>query len=108
MQGEAGMKFILQTKVGGTEPTFRPLILEDPLVCVGDCLPEHGLLLLEAIRGKRLWFLSEDEVRTSWKLIDPFQKHLDDPKTPLHLYQAGSEGPEAAKEWIEKDGLKWF
>ena len=52
LQGEAGMKLHLQTKLGGTEPEFRPLVMTDPLVCVGDCLPEHGLLLLEAINGK--------------------------------------------------------
>ena len=41
LQGEAGMRMHLQTKIGGTLPEFRPLIMEDPLVCVGDCLPEH-------------------------------------------------------------------
>ncbi len=106
--GEAGMRIVLQTKVGGTEPMFRPLILEDPLVCTGDCLPEHGLLLLEAIHGKKNWFLTFEEVELAWKLIDPVQKHLDDPKTPLHSYPAGTDGPEEAKNWIKKDGITWF
>lgn len=106
--GEAGMRIVLQTKVGGTEPMFRPLILEDPLVCTGDCLPEHGLLLLEAIHGKKNWFLSFEEVELAWKLIDPVQKHLDDPKTPLYTYPAGTDGPVEAKEWIERDGVSWF
>ena len=74
IQGEAGMKLYLQTKVGGTEPEFRPLIMEDPLVCFGDCLPEHALLLLEAIHGKQQWFLTFDEVRAAWRLIDPLDR----------------------------------
>jgi glucose-6-phosphate 1-dehydrogenase len=82
--------------------------MEDPLVCVGDCLPEHGLLLLEAIHGRKNWFLDFEEVRTAWKLVDPIQTVLADAKTPLHLYAAGSEGPDASKEWIEKEGLQWF
>lgn len=108
LQGEAGMRLHLQTKIGGTEPAFRPLVMEDPLVCVGDCLPEHGLLLFEAIQGNKQWFLDFEEVRTAWRLIDPLQAHLDNPKTPLHFYEAGSRSPKEADEWIERDGIHWF
>lgn len=108
LHGEAGLRMHLQTKMGGTEPLFRPLIMEDPLVCYGDCLPEHGLLLLEAIRGKKHWFLSFEEVRTTWQLIDPLQKHLDNPQTPLHLYPAGSAGPTEAETWMARHQCQWF
>lgn len=108
LQGEAGMKFFLQTKIGGSEPEYRPLIMSDPLVCMGDCLPEHSLLLLEAINGKNLWFLTFEEVRTAWKLIDPIQTHLEDPKTPLYGYAAGSHGPKEADEWLSTDGHTGF
>lgn len=108
LQGEAGMRIFLQTKMGGTDPSFRPLVLEDPLVCVGDCLPEHSLMILEAIAGKHQWFLHFSEVQAAWRLIDPVQKHLEQEGTPLHSYASGSEGPEEAKKWIEKDGRAWF
>ncbi len=108
IQGEAGMKLYLQTKVGGVEPSFRPLIMEDPLVCFGDCLPEHALLLLEAIHGKQQWFLTFDEVRAAWRLIDPLQTHVAKAETPLALYPAGSKGPKEAEEWIERQGVGWF
>jgi len=107
LQGEAGMRIHLQTKLGGSEPRFRPLLLEDPLVCVGDCLPEHGLLLLEAIARKKQWFLSFEEVRVAWRLIDPIQKHLQQKSTPLYLYTAGSSGPAEADAWIARDGIHW-
>jgi glucose-6-phosphate 1-dehydrogenase len=108
LQGEAGMRLHLQTKIGGLEPKFRPLVMEDPLVCVGDCLPEHGNLLMEAIHGFKQWYLTFDEIRTAWRLIDPVQAHLRNASTPLHAYPAGSNGPDAADEWIARDGLKWF
>lgn len=108
IQGEAGMKLYLQTKVGGTEPEFRPLIMDDPLVCFGDCLPEHALLLLEVIHGHQQWFLTFDEVQAAWRLIDPLQTHLESAKTPLHLYPAGSKGPKESEEWIARHGTSWF
>lgn len=108
LQGEAGMRLHLQTKLGGSEPTFRPLIMSDPLVCMGDCLPEHSLLLLEAIAGKQQWFLTFEEVRIAWRLIDPVQREFDAPSSALHSYPAGSHGPAAADEWIRRDGLQWL
>jgi glucose-6-phosphate 1-dehydrogenase len=108
LQGEAGMRLHLQTKMGGTVPQFRPLLLEDPLVCIGDCLPEHSLLILEAIHGKRHWFLTFEEVQTAWRLLDPLQKYLEKEEAPLALYAAGTNGPAEADEWIKKDGLEWF
>jgi len=108
LQGEAGMKLHLQTKMGGTEPQFRPLLLEDPLVCVGDCLPEHSLLLLEAIHGKQQWFLTFEGVQLAWRLLDPLQSYLDQESTPLYLYAAGSRGPAEMDEWIAKDGIQWI
>jgi glucose-6-phosphate 1-dehydrogenase len=108
LQGEAGMRIYLQTKQGGSEPLFRPLVLEDPLVCVGDCMDEHGLLLLEAINGKRDWFLDFEEVMTSWKLIDPLQAYLEKSDTPLAFYPAGSTGPKELEEWMKKEGHNWI
>lgn len=108
LQGEAGMKLYLQTKLGGVEPKFRPLTMEDPLVCLGDCLVEHSLLLLEAINGNRQWFLDADEVRCCWRLIDPLQSYLDQPKTPLAFYASGSRGPAEADAFIARFGHAWF
>ena len=108
LQGEAGMRMHMQTKVGGTEPAFRPLVMEDPLVCVGDCLPEHSLLILEAIHGKRQWFLDFNEVQTAWRLIDPVQTHLDKNDTPLYTYKTETTGPNAANDWLGKDSLTWL
>ena len=108
LQGEAGMKLYLQTKLGGSEPKFRPLVMEDPLVCMGDCLVEHSLLLLEAINGNQQWFLDPEEVRACWQLMDPVQKYLDQKKTPLSIYESGTRGPKEADDFIATFGHKWL
>jgi glucose-6-phosphate 1-dehydrogenase len=108
IKGEAGMRIFLQTKKGGSEPEFRALTLEDPLVCVGDCMDEHGLLLLEAINGKQDWFLSFEEISSQWNLIDPLQAYIEKGETPLALYPSGIEGPEEANAWMMKQGHEWI
>ncbi len=108
LQGEAGMRLHMQTKVGGMQPEYRPLVMEDPLVCYGDCLPEHSLLLLEAIHGYQTWFLSFEEVHTAWRMIDPLQAYLQKPDTPLHVYAAGTQGPKEADTWIDVQGARWM
>jgi glucose-6-phosphate 1-dehydrogenase len=108
LQGEAGMKLTLQTKLGGSELKFRPLVMEDPLVCMGDCLVEHSLLLLEAINGNQEWYLDAEEVRACWRIVDPLQKYLDDKKTPLPIYESGSDGPKEANDLVEKFGHTWL
>ncbi len=108
LQGEAGMKLFLQTKLGGSEPKFRPLVMEDPLVCMGDCLVEHSLLFLEAINGNQQWFLDPEEIRACWRMIDPVQQYLDQLTTPLPIYESGSKGPKEADEFIGKFGHVWL
>ena len=82
--------------------------MEDPLVCMGDCLVEHSLLLLEAIAGNQQWFLDPEEVRAEWRIIDPLQQYLDDPKTPLAMYESGSAGPKEADDFIARFGERWL
>ena len=70
-------------------------------------LPEHAVLLLEAIHGQEQWYMTFQEVEAAWRLLDPVQMHLDQKSTPLYFYKAGSDGPKEAIPWIEKDGANW-
>jgi glucose-6-phosphate 1-dehydrogenase len=108
LQGEAGIRFHLQTKMAGLEPVFRPLLVTDPLIPMGDVLPEHGQLLLEVIHGNTDWFLTFEEVDIAWRLLDPIQTYLEKKSTPLHVYDAGTQGPEEAQDWIEQYNTTWL
>ncbi len=107
LQGEAGMNINLLTRISGTEDQYRPLVLSDPLESTGDALPEHAVLLAEAISYKQDWFLNFEDVATSWRLLDPVQDHLDKVDTPLHMYQPGTNGPVEADRWLENHGDQW-
>ncbi|MCU7666729.1 glucose-6-phosphate dehydrogenase [Bacillus thuringiensis] len=71
-------------------------------------VPEaYERLINDAICGNSNFFARWDEVEYSWKLVQPildaFEKSL-----VVHEYPAGSQGPKAAHELLEKDGFHWW
>ncbi|PFJ29388.1 glucose-6-phosphate dehydrogenase [Bacillus thuringiensis] len=71
-------------------------------------VPEaYERLINDAICGNSNFFARWDEVEYSWKLVQPildaFEKNL-----VVHEYPAGSQGPKAAHELLEKDGFHWW
>ncbi len=63
-------------------------------------------LLMDIMIGDQTLFLGD--VTESWKLIDPIEEVWQSGKPPLHIYKHGSWGPEAADEFIKKEGSEWL
>jgi len=105
------IEFHLLTKLGGKTFDFHDLTTGRPIYCSGDCLVEHGRLLLEVIEGNQALFLDFEEIFAAWRVIDPLQKACNikrEKHCELHLYKKGSFGPKAADGLIEEDGFTWF
>jgi len=65
-------------------------------------------LLLDAMLGEATLFTRSDEIEHAWSLIDPvLQTWTDDPDVPVHTYEAGTWGPDAADDLLERDGHRW-
>ena len=68
----------------------------------------YETLLLDAMVGDASLFTRDDEVERAWEILDPV---LDAWKSgqggPLHFYAAGTWGPPAADELLERDGRAW-
>ncbi len=104
------IEFHLLTKLGGKTFDFHDLTTGRPIYCSGDCLTEHGRLLLDVIAGKQGLFLNFEEIFEAWKVIDPLQKSCDLQRhqhCELHLYSKGTDGPAAADELLKRDGFHW-
>lgn len=105
------IEFHLLTKLGGKTFDFHDLTTGRPIYCSGDCLNEHGRLLLDVIAGKNDLFLNFEEIFAAWKVIDPLQKFcgkMQKKDKCLYQYKKGGNGPKAADELLAKDGFKWF
>lgn len=64
-------------------------------------------LLLDAMKGEKTLFTRWDEVEHSWRFIDSIAKAWEEQVPDFPNYTAGSLGPVAADELLEKEGRKW-
>ncbi|RMF66081.1 MAG: glucose-6-phosphate dehydrogenase, partial [Calditrichaeota bacterium] len=65
-------------------------------------------LILDAILGDSTLFIRHDEVEAAWSFVDEILKGWAGEKSPhIYPYRAGTWGPYAADEFIEKDGRRW-
>ncbi|MBN2811958.1 MAG: glucose-6-phosphate dehydrogenase [Spirochaetales bacterium] len=68
----------------------------------------YARVLYDGMRGDRTLFATGDEVLACWRITEPVLRAWDSPDFPLHFYDNGSAGPEAADELIQKTGIAWF
>ena len=68
----------------------------------------YETLLLDAMIGDASLFTRDDEVERAWEILDPIlQAWSNDVGGPLHFYGAGTWGPPAAEELLEREGRAW-
>jgi glucose-6-phosphate 1-dehydrogenase len=64
-------------------------------------------LLLDAMLGDPTLFARRDEVEEAWSLIQPILDAWNEGVSPLVPYEAGTWGPPAAEQLIERHGRSW-
>lgn len=93
----------------GRSSSYQDVTTSDTIACEGGgCMPEHGVLLLDALNGRKKFFLSFPEVITTWELIDSVLKFARKNNVKIESYKDGSMGPESQKKITEMDGFEWF
>lgn len=72
-------------------------------------VPEaYERLLFDALRGDSTYFAHWNEVRLSWKWVEPILAAFERNLVPLVSYEAGSHGPEAARDLLREEGFSWW
>ncbi len=81
----------------------------ESIACFGDyCLPEHGLLLLDVIRGDNRYFLSQSEIIASWRITDQVINFIASENLKPEIYKTGTEGPNSQHDLMEGTKFKWY
>lgn len=108
LQPKANVYFKITNKRGGTYEEFHQMAEGQSLECFGDdCLPEHGRLILDVLKGERMHFLSFNEVLACWKFIDTVLAESKKQNLKLEIYEDGSNGPEGQDKLLQKEGHVW-
>ncbi len=94
-----GPKFCMATL--GLEFNYRDIFRQASM-------DAYERLLLDAMLGDQTLFVRQDMIDLSWNFVTTILKEWEKiPPTEFPDYAAGSWGPRAAHQLIEKDGRKW-
>jgi glucose-6-phosphate 1-dehydrogenase len=110
IQPDEGITLFLGAKSPGSVMQIEPVKMRFSYAEAfpGDPPEAYERLLLDSLLGDATLFTRSDEVEEAWKLtdgiIDAWQ--TQDLKN-LPVYEAGTQGPHSAEEFIKGDGRRW-
>ena len=109
IQPDEGISLRFGAKVPGTRGDVRPVNMDFRYgSSFGIDPPEaYERLLLDAMLGDPTLFTRWDSVEAAWALLTPVLEGWAEGLVPLQTYEAGTWGPEAAGDLIERDGRQW-
>jgi glucose-6-phosphate 1-dehydrogenase len=110
IQPDDGISLRFIAKVPGPSMTLRPVNMDFRYGSTfGGSGPEaYERLILDAMLGDATLFARADEVSAAWKFMTPIlEGWADGPPSFFPNYAAGTWGPDAAFELIERDGRRW-
>jgi glucose-6-phosphate 1-dehydrogenase len=110
IQPAEGIQLYFQTKVPDAGMKMRLTNL-DFRFCAqfAGVMPEaYERLLLDVLAGDPSLFSRSDEVELAWTIMDPILSAWEKTHQPeLAQYEQGTWGPDASRQWMERDGRQW-
>ncbi|RJG20661.1 glucose-6-phosphate dehydrogenase [Paenibacillus thiaminolyticus] len=105
-----GIYVKINGKKPGADASVQPLAMDFCQSCmVGINTPEaYERLIFDAARGDSTYFTRWDEVASAWSFVDKIAGAWKASSEDLHLYPAGSWGPEQADKLLAEDGFQWW
>jgi glucose-6-phosphate 1-dehydrogenase len=68
----------------------------------------YEVMLYSCMMGDATLFSRTDLVETAWRIVQPLMDHWSAQAPDFPNYAAGTWGPKAACDLIERDGRRWF
>jgi len=68
----------------------------------------YETLIYDCLTGDQTLFQRADNIENGWQAVQPFLDAWRENKDDVHPYEAGQDGPQAAKELLARDGRVWL
>ncbi|CAN5788736.1 glucose-6-phosphate dehydrogenase [soil metagenome] len=109
VQPDEGVTMRFGSKVPGTQMEVRDVTMDFGYgASFTESSPEaYERLILDVLLGDPPLFPRHEEVELSWRILDPVVEHWGRSRTRPGDYPAGTWGPQAADELIQRDARQW-
>ncbi len=109
IQPTEGFTLHINGKEVGTDFRITPVNLQfrHSAENIANSPESYEKLIFDALNGDSINFSHWREVKASWRLIDRIVQLWQSQQVPLHTYPAGTMGPQAAFDLLEKHGVSW-
>jgi glucose-6-phosphate 1-dehydrogenase len=110
IQPDEGIILYLGAKSPGSVMQIEPVQMKFSYAeAFSDHPPEaYERLLLDSLLGDATLFTRSDEVEEAWQLTDGIiSAWATQGLTNLPVYEAGTQGPQSAEDFIRRDGRQW-
>lgn len=112
LQPDEGIHLKFESKVPDEGMNMRSVDMEFHYGTAfkAQALPEaYERLLQDALEGDAALFIRGDHIEEAWRIVDPLLEAWEGPAAPpLHIYDPGTWGPEAADQFLARDGQAWL
>lgn len=106
IQPDEGITLTLQVKKPGlatdVEPTTMEFAYETAFLQNGIVADAYERVLIEAIRGDHMLFATDQEVLSSWRILQPLLDEWGKSADDLVTYKSGSDGPDVTKLTVKE------
>ena len=111
LQPDEGAHLEFEAKVPDEEMATQPVDMDFHYESAfkGQAIPEaYERLLQDALGGDASLFIRSDHIEEAWHIVDPLLQAWENGEgRPLHVYEPGSWGPEAADQLLAENGRAW-
>jgi glucose-6-phosphate 1-dehydrogenase len=109
IQPEEAVSLKFEAKIPGTVADVESVYMDFPYSNLGAASRGgYERLIVDVTHGDQTLFIRGDEAEEAWRVLDPILKAWEkQPPPDFPNYAAGTMGPEAADEFLKKDGRRW-